>query len=131
MGGDDHSLFFLFSETVEFTEFEPYYFRQIRLSVGITDDIYIKCELSTPFIFPRILTELVTLLFQLFLYDDQGASDTGRSERCVLLFLQGREVHRQVLHGRGDRVAHGQRRALLGIPHTEQGQLHFKGSTPL
>ncbi len=30
------------SEAVEFTEFEPYYFRQIRLSVGITDDIYIK-----------------------------------------------------------------------------------------
>lgn len=30
------------SEAVEFTEFEPYYFRQIRLSVGITDEIYIK-----------------------------------------------------------------------------------------
>lgn len=37
----------LCSETVEFTEFEPYYFRQIRLSVGITDDIYIKCAQYT------------------------------------------------------------------------------------
>lgn len=30
------------TEAVEFTEFEPYYYRQIRLSAGVTDDLYIE-----------------------------------------------------------------------------------------
>lgn len=38
------SLFSLQSESdtsVEFVEYEPYYFRQIRLSAGVNDDDYI------------------------------------------------------------------------------------------
>ena len=30
------------AEAVEFTEFEPYYYRQIRLSAGVTDELYIE-----------------------------------------------------------------------------------------
>ncbi len=34
------------SDWVEFTEFAPYYFREIRYSAGITDETYIEYEIN-------------------------------------------------------------------------------------
>jgi hypothetical protein len=75
------SLFSLQSDSdvaVEFVEYEPFYFRQIRHCAGVDDDDYITCVLlSVPSPDPDPL--------QVFQEDDQGATHRRRCLGCLLL----------------------------------------------